>query len=127
MICSLMLFACEGSDCFREPQLPVCCAQMKMYVAPPAMPGSAKLGGPWPRLKQTRRQDSETCEPDFAIVPQLCGQTDSDLAETNVLITIGFPSWFLKNINERTGVGGTAVLGGASLPPTEGSGVWVHS
>lgn len=50
-----MLFAYKGSDCFREPKLPVCCAQIKMWAAPPTLPGSTELGGPWPWSKQTRR------------------------------------------------------------------------
>lgn len=77
--------------------------------------------------KQKVRIQTETCKPNFAAVLHLCGKTDSDLAENSVSITIVFLSWLLKNVNERTGVGGTWMLEGASLPPTEGSGVWVDS
>lgn len=77
---SLMLFAYEGSECFREPKLLVCCVCMKTWAAPPALPGKAKLRESWPRSKQTG-QASETYQPNFAVAPQLCEQTVSDLAE----------------------------------------------
>lgn len=89
------------------------------------MPSWEGCGHGWSKRRSGFRLD--TWEHNFAVVPQLCGQTDSGLAENSVLITIVFPSYLLKNLNARTGVDGASVMEGTSLLPTQGSGVWVDN
>lgn len=55
------------------------------------------------KANQEVRIQTESCEPNFLVVPQLCGQTDSDLAENSGLFTTVFPSWLLKKVNEELG------------------------
>lgn len=55
------------------------------------------------KANQKVRIQTETCELNFLVVPQFCGQTDSDLAENSVLFTTVFPSWLLKKVNEELG------------------------
>lgn len=51
------------------------------------------------KANQKVRIQTETCETNFLVVPQLCGQTDSGLAENSLLFITVFPSWVLKKVN----------------------------
>lgn len=55
------------------------------------------------KANQKVRIQTETCEPNFVVIPLLCGQTDSDLAENSGLCATVFPSWLLQKVNEELG------------------------